>query len=74
MAPGAGWPSSAGLFLLSFIINLGHKPGQRRVPNEQLFEKPGVKPLHVIRLGFLLRISSLQERRPQMRPSSCRTC
>lgn len=22
----AGWPSSAGLFLLSFIINLGHNP------------------------------------------------
>lgn len=40
VALGAGWPSSAGLFLLSFIINLGHKPGQRRVPNERLFEGP----------------------------------
>lgn len=57
-------------FSFSFIINLGHNPGHQRVPNDQLFERPGVS-----RLGISFQIRSLQERLLTWRqPPSYRTC
>lgn len=54
VAKRAGWPSSAGLFLrFVVIIDLGHKPGHSRVPNEQLFwERTGVKRVHTAFVCF----------------------
>ena len=44
-----------------FIINLGDSPRHRRVSNGQLFERLGVRPLHVICLGVCFQIWPLQE-------------
>lgn len=54
VAKRAGWPSSAGLFLrFVVIIDLGHKPGHSRVPNEQLFwERTWVKRVHTAFVCF----------------------
>lgn len=57
-----------------FIINLGDSPRHRRVSNGQLFERLGVRPLHVICLGVSFQIWPLQESLIKCRLSSCQTC